>query len=92
MDIWSTSLNNKSLISLTTHWIDDSCARKSAVLHIQRIEGSHSGASISQMTETMTDCWKISKERVHLILTDNVSNKMKKLRRLFPQVQHVSQQ
>ena len=69
MDIWSTSLNNQSLISLTAHWIDDSCARRSAVLHVQRIEGSHSGAAICQMIETMIDGWKISKERVHLVLT-----------------------
>ena len=80
MDIWSTSLNNQSLISLTPHWIDDSCARRSAVLHVQRIEVSHSGAVICQMIETMIDGWKISKERVHLVLTDNASNMKKALR------------
>ena len=79
-DIWSTSLNNQSLISLTAHWIDDSCARRSAVLHVQRIEGSHNGAAICQMIETMLDSWKISKERVHLVLTDNASNMKKALR------------
>ena len=80
MDIRSTSLNNESLITPTTHWIDDSCARRSSVLHIQRIAGSHSGAAICQMIETMIDGWKISKERVYLVLTDNVSNKKKALR------------
>ena len=79
-DIWSTSLNNQSLISLTTHWIDDSCARRSAVLHVRRIEGSHSGAATCQMIEIMIDGWKISIERVHLVLTDNVSNMKKALR------------
>ena len=69
MDIWSTSLNNQSLISHTTHWIDDSCGRRSAVLHVQRIEGSHSSTAICQMTLTMIDGWKISKEIVHLVLT-----------------------
>ena len=44
------------------------------MLHVQRIKGSHSGAAICQMIETMVDGWKISKERVHLVLTDNVSN------------------
>ena len=64
-------------MSLTTHWIDDSCARQSAVLNVNKIEGSHSGAAICQMIETMIDSWKISKERIHLVLTDNASN-MKK--------------
>ena len=80
LDIWSTSLNNQSLISLTAHWIYDSCARRCAVLHVQRIEGSHNGAAICQMIETMLDSWKISKERVHLVLTDNASNMKKALR------------
>ena len=66
MDIWSTSLNNQSLISLPAHWIDDSCARRSAVLHVQRIEGSHSGATICQMIETMINGWKISQERIRI--------------------------
>ena len=79
MDIWSTSLNKQSLITLSTHWIYDSSARRSAVLHVQRIEGSHSGAAICQMIETI-DGWKISKEWVHLVLTDNVSNMKKALR------------
>ena len=52
MDIWSTSLNKQSLITLTT---DDDSARRSAVLHVQRIKGSHSGAAICQMIETMGD-------------------------------------
>ena len=80
MDIWSTSLNKQSLITLSTHWIDDISARRSAVLHVQRIAGSHSGAAICQMIETMIGGWKMSKERVHLVLTDNVSNMKKALR------------
>ena len=80
MDTWSTSLNNQSLISLTGHWIDDSCTRRSAVLHVQRMEGSHNGAAICQMIETMIDSWKISKERIHIVLTDNASNMKKALR------------
>ena len=41
------------------------------MLHVQRIEGSHTNAAICQID------WKISKERVHLVLTDN-ANKMKR--------------
>jgi len=79
-DTWSTSLNNHSLISLTVHWIDESYARRSAILHVHKMEGSHSGAAICQMIEKMVDGWKISKQRVHLVLTDNASNVKKTLR------------
>ena len=69
----------QSLTSLTTHWIDASCAKRSAV---HRIEGSYSGIAIRQIIETMIEGWKISKERVHLlvVLTDNVRNIKKALR------------
>ena len=36
MDIWSTSLNNQSLISLTAHWIEESFNRRCAVLIANR--------------------------------------------------------
>ena len=58
MDIWSTSLHNQSLITLAIYYIDDCCARMSAVLYAQRIVGSHSGAASCQMIETMIDDWK----------------------------------
>ena len=45
-DIWSTSLSNESLISLTAHWIGDEFQRVSAVLHVQKMEGSHTGVPI----------------------------------------------
>ena len=67
-------MNNQSLMSLTTYWVDDSCARWSAVLNVKRIEGSHSGVATCQMMETMISNWKISKERIYLVLTDNVNN------------------
>ena len=34
-DIWSTSLSNESLISMTAHWIGDEFKRTSGVLHAQ---------------------------------------------------------
>ena len=69
-DIWSTSLTNQSLISLTAHWIENSFVRKSAVLNVKHLEGSHSGENICESIESMIDFWKISKERIHLYSTD----------------------
>ena len=79
-DVWSTSLTNQSLISLTAHWLEDSFVRKSAVLHVKHLNGSHSGKKICESIESMIEYWKISKERIHLVLTDNASN-MKKAQR-----------
>ncbi|XP_065891625.1 zinc finger BED domain-containing protein 4-like [Dysidea avara] len=46
-DIWSTSLSNESLISMTAHWISNEFERTSAVLHAQKMEGSHTGVAMS---------------------------------------------
>ena len=77
-DIWSTSLTNQSLlISLTGHWIEDGFLRKSAVLHVKQLD---TGEKICESIESMIEYWKISKERIHLVLTDNASNMKKALR------------
>ena len=79
-DIWSTSLSNESLISMTAHWIGDEFKRTSAVLHAQKIEGSHTGVAICQALESMLENWKISKSRIHMVVADNASNMKKALR------------
>ena len=61
-DVWSTSLTNQSLISLTAHWLEDSFVRKPAVLHVKHLDGSHSGEKIGESIESMIEYWKISKE------------------------------
>ena len=38
------------------------------------MEGSHTGVAICQALESMLDSWKISKDRVHLVVADNASN------------------
>ena len=45
IDIWSTSLSNELLISMTAHWIGDEFIHTLAVLHAQKIEGSHTGVA-----------------------------------------------
>ena len=57
-DIWSSSLSNESLISMTAHWIGDEFKRMSAVLHCQKIEGSHTGVAICQALESMLEIGK----------------------------------
>jgi len=79
-DIWSTSLTNQSLISLTAHWIESSFVRRLAVLHVKHLKGSHSGEKICESIESMIKFWKIDKEKIHLVLTDNASNIKKALR------------
>jgi len=76
-DIWSISLTNQSLISLTAYWIENSFIRKSAVLHVKRLEGSHSGENIckSRVNDQILENIKGKNSS-----RDNASNMKKALR------------
>ena len=79
-DIWSSSVNQLSMISLTAHWVDASestFALKSVVLHSSEFPGKHSGETIARKMEDMLETWNIDKAKVHVVLRDNASN-MKK--------------
>ena len=76
-DIWSCSVNDTSLLSLTAHWINNSFEKQSAVLHAQSLEMAHTGEYIASCISTMLDKWDISHNCVHLVLSDNASNMVK---------------
>ena len=45
-DAWSTSADSFSLLSLTAHWLTELFAKRSAVLHVQPLQDSHTGKYI----------------------------------------------
>ena len=79
-DIWSSEISDDSMISLTAHWITDAFIRKSAVLHVQSFPDSHTGANICAMFDDMFERWKIKKENIHIIVSDNASNMVKAMK------------
>jgi len=58
-DIWTTSMCTESLLSLTSHWIDGSWKRKSAILHTSHLPGSHTAANIKEKFLKMVDNWNL---------------------------------
>ena len=61
---------------MTAHWIGDEFKHMSAVLHAQKIEGSHTGVAICQALKYMLENWKTPKSRIHMV----ASNMKKALR------------
>ena len=76
-DIWSTDLNSCSLLSLTAHWLTPQFERKSAMLHAQPFDGSHTGEAICTSINQMLQLWELSKDRIHLLIRDNAANMVK---------------
>ena len=79
-DIWSTCMSNKSLLSLTAHWIPDTFQHTVAMLNASRIDGSHTGAYIAQKIKETLESWFISTDKVHVVLRDNGSNMVKAMK------------
>ncbi|KAK0147026.1 Zinc finger BED domain-containing protein 4 [Merluccius polli] len=76
-DIWSSDLNQTSMLSLTAQWIDKNFEMKRAVLHAQEFPGSHTGTAIASAFDSMFKEWRIRKENVHVVLRDNTRNMVK---------------
>ena len=52
----------------------------SAILHAQPFEGSHSGENIHLKFDAMFESWTITRDQVHLVVSDNASNMAKAVR------------
>ena len=64
-------------MSLTAHWLTHQFERKSAILHAQPFDGSHTGEAICQTILKMLQSWHLSKDKVHLVIRDNAANMIK---------------
>ncbi|XP_061913720.1 zinc finger BED domain-containing protein 4-like [Entelurus aequoreus] len=76
-DIWSSSVSQVSMLSLTAQWLDEDFAMKKAVLHSQECRGSHTYDAISSAFEGMFEKWKIPKAKAHVVVRDNARNMAK---------------
>ena len=71
-DIWSNS--DKSLMSLTGHWINKDFTLHQTTLNASSIPGSHTGEAMHLEFNKMLSDWDLQKEQVHVVLRDNASN------------------
>ncbi|XP_040573979.1 zinc finger BED domain-containing protein 4-like [Lepeophtheirus salmonis] len=70
-DGWTATTTNTSFLSLTGHWIDDNFDQNTFVLRVVSFPSAHTAANISKCLEdTMTE-FKISFEKIHLLVRDN---------------------
>ena len=76
-DIWSSSVNQVSMLSLTAQWLDEDFVLMKAVLHSQECRGSHMADRIALIVEGMFEKWNIPKAKVHVVVRDNARNMAK---------------
>ena len=71
-DIWSCSISDASLLSLTAHWLNNSFEKQSAVFYVQSLEMAYTGEYIASYICEMPEKWHITRDCVHLILSANI--------------------
>lgn len=76
-DIWTSSVNNHSFISVTGHWISNDFIHYDAVISAKYFPGSHTGEAISEIIQKVCKEWNLNK--IHLVLRDGASNIVKGL-------------
>lgn len=71
-DIWTSSINNHSFISITGHWISTNFFHYDAVLSAKHFPGQHTGQAISDVIKNVSAEWNLNK--IHVVLRDGGSN------------------
>ncbi|XP_072375545.1 uncharacterized protein [Diabrotica undecimpunctata] len=72
-DIWTETMQSKSFIGLTLHFVDD-LKIDSVVLRVTELCQSHTGKYLREVLTTIMEDWHIMTERVSAIITDRAAN------------------
>ena len=72
-DIW-TSWSNQAYTGLTIHYVDQEFKLRSHLLETREFPESHTGANIAEELESIMDEWKLHKQGLSAVTTDNGSN------------------
>ena len=75
MDAW-TSIQNKSYLCVTAHWIDDNWNMQKRIINFMHVEGSHGGIKLSDIFFANVLNWNLDKKMFALSLDNAASNKV----------------
>nr|XP_012218835.1 PREDICTED: zinc finger BED domain-containing protein 4-like [Linepithema humile] len=74
-DIWTSSVNNESFISLTAHFISlKNIEQEIHAISVKHFSQGHTGCNIADILNNILQEWNIEKEKVHVIVRDNAAN------------------
>lgn len=74
-DIWTSSVNNESFISLTAHYIScDTFQKEIYALRVKHFPVNHTGVNIADILNDTMEEWNITIDQIHAIIRDNAAN------------------
>lgn len=87
-DIWTDTLNTKSYLGVTCHFLHE-MKLKSINLKIMALNESHTSDYIGQCLTQVLEEWCIPNEKVTAVVTDNGKNIVKAVSDIFSQNKHL---
>lgn len=89
-DIWTDTLNTKSFLGLTAHFINKSTGEfVEALLGIILLSEAHTGDYIAFKLNELLEKWDILLENVIVVVTDNGANIVAAVDKLFGKAKHL---
>ena len=74
-DAWSGSIGGCSLLSLTAHWLTELFAKRSAVIHVQPLQDSHTGEYLGVVYKRL-DYYLFTRQKQLTCLTVKIPYRM----------------
>lgn len=87
-DIWTADMQNKSFIGVTVQYVQG-MEMKSACLDVLKLNQSHTAAYISSSLQNILNKWKISKDKIVAVVTDNGANIVRAVHDSFGKNRHL---
>ncbi|XP_063931833.1 zinc finger BED domain-containing protein 4-like [Zophobas morio] len=87
-DAWTDSLNNRSFLGLTVHYLQET-ELKSITIGVFLLENKH---TYDYIGTTLLHCcheWNISKDKITAVITDNAGNMVKAVHEFFGSKKHL---
>ncbi|XP_066589542.1 E3 SUMO-protein ligase ZBED1-like [Prorops nasuta] len=88
-DIWTDTINTKSYIGLTAHYVWNNTL-KTATLSVLGLSERHTANNISEWILEILEMWKIKNTNVVAIVSDNASNMTRAIKNAFGDDRFVS--
>lgn len=89
-DIWTDTVNTKSYLGMTVHFLNISnVALDSVTIGVLELSASHTPNNISIWFEQLIEEWGIKKSQVFTVVTDSGPNILSAIKKTFSQEKHL---
>lgn len=87
-DIWTDTMNTRSYLGLTCHYLEENIL-KSTIIGVHELDERHTSEYIKNIIEKLCKDWDIDKEKILATVTDNGANIVKAIHDFLGRNKHL---